>query len=363
MPARQPAPPPARRTAPTPPATPPRRQPQQPGYFDVEEPELQRQRDDLPSTPESTDAQQSSSSSSSEELQSPQEPHRIRFFLDNEEVEPPEVHEAIQQHEDLGLTEEEEESSEDEDESSEAGDFGRQDDDSDEDDPEDQGTRSPSPRCTRNGTRYFSAGPEYRPVTSRLFSHIRAIQDSKNLICATMDWEKVTNDPLYQQFHRVFSLYVDAKTKELLCPDQAIHPFSLSAKMDSDDYPTFREILRMDPEERTKWFESMDEELQALFESGACEFIDRSEVIKLKKEIVRSIWSFRRKRKPSGEITRLKSRLCLRGDEQRATSDYTTNETFAPVIEWVTIRLLFTLGVLEVNTGSMPIFNKAECEQ
>ena len=76
---------------------------------------------------------------------------------------------------------------------------------------------------------------------------------------------------MHKHFDEVFNFYVDPKTKELLDPEAAIHPFGLAAKMESEDYPNFREILRMDPEEREKWFSSMDEEISALFESGACE--------------------------------------------------------------------------------------------
>jgi len=204
-----------------------------------------------------------------------------------------------------------------------------------------------SPRKLRSGKMYYGKiDPCYRPVMSRTFSHIKVIEDIKNLVYVTLDWESVPNDPLYKHFHSMFMSKVDRKTKELLDPD-AIHPFSLAAKMDSEDYPTFKEILRMDPEERSKWFDSMDEELGTLFESGACEFVDRQDVLKKKKEIIKTTWAFRKKRKPSGEVTRYKSRLCVRGDLQKAQGDYSLDETFAPVVEWMTVRLMFTLALVE----------------
>ena len=105
--------------------------------------------------------------------------------------------------------------------------------------------------------------------------------------------------------------------------------------------------MRMSPEERAKWLDSTDEEIQALFKTGACEFADRTDVLKERKEIVKSTWAFRKKRKPSGEVTRYKSRLCVRSNLQKATGTYDRNKTFAPVVEWVTVRLLFTLGLVE----------------
>eukprot|EP00977_Amphora_coffeiformis_P018129 scaffold6199_cov167-Amphora_coffeaeformis.AAC.4 len=59
------------------------------------------------------------------------------------------------------------------------------------------------------------------------------------------------------------------------------------------------------------------------------------------------MWAFRRKRKPNGEISRYKARLVVRGNLQRASSNYSSNETFAPVVEWSTVRMLFTLGVIQ----------------
>ena len=199
-------------------------------------------------------------------------------------------------------------------------------------------------KTTRSG-RSYKADPQYRPVNSRMFSHVRVIQDAKNVIFATLDWENVTANTMYQRFDRLFSMHMDPKTKELLNPDM-IHPFTLSSKLESEDYPSFKEILRMPPEERSKWFDSMDEELQALFDSGACELMEREDVKKLGKPIVKSTWAFRKKRRASGEVFRYKSRYCVRGDTM-PTDQYGLNDKFAPVVEWTTIRLLFTLGLVE----------------
>ena len=51
----------------------------------------------------------------------------------------------------------------------------------------------------------------------------------------------------------------------------------------------------MSPEERQRWFLSMDEELQALFNGGTFEFIDHSEVEKMGEEIVKMTWAFLKK--------------------------------------------------------------------
>ena len=88
----------------------------------------------------------------------------------------------------------------------------------------------------------------------------------------------------------------------------------------------------------------MDEEVKALFDSGACEFIDRQVAMDMRKDIIKSTWAFCKKRKPSGEVSQHKSRLCAHGD---LTKDaHTANEVFAPVADWIAIRMLFALGVV-----------------
>ncbi len=185
-----------------------------------------------------------------------------------------------------------------------------------------------------------------RRVQSTDFLGVNAITNPDNLIYATLDWEKVSDDPLFCAFHDMFTRFYDAETCELQDPD-GIHPFCLASKIQSQDYPTYREIMRMEPEERNKWLDSMDEELKALFDGGTFEFVSRKEAVEQGEEIVPTTWAFRKKRTPSGAISRYKSRLCCRGDLQRDKDKFDTNSTFAPVVEWATVRMLFTLSVME----------------
>ena len=75
-------------------------------------------------------------------------------------------------------------------------------------------------------------------------SHVAHIRDPSNLIYATMDWEVVHDDPTFIQFHSMFTRFFDEATCELLDAD-AIHPFALASKMHNEDFPTYKEILRM----------------------------------------------------------------------------------------------------------------------
>jgi Reverse transcriptase (RNA-dependent DNA polymerase) len=88
----------------------------------------------------------------------------------------------------------------------------------------------------------------------------------------------------------------------------------------------------------------MDEEVNALLSKQTLRRVKRELATMTKAEIVGTTWVFKRKRRPDGAIIKLKARLVVRGDQQRHVG-CTVNETYAPVMEWSTIRLLLTLAV------------------
>ena len=77
--------------------------------------------------------------------------------------------------------------------------------------------------------------------------------------------------------------------------------------------------------------EAMKLELSNLVEMETFNIIDNAPWIK----IISSVWVFKRKCYPDGSIKKLKARLCARGFEQREGIDYF--ETFAPVVQWLTV--------------------------
>jgi hypothetical protein len=60
--------------------------------------------------------------------------------------------------------------------------------------------------------------------------------------------------------------------------------------------------------------------------------------------VLPSTWAFKCKRIPDGDIKKLKSRFVARGDKQIEGVDYF--ETYAPVVNWQTVRLLLILSVI-----------------
>ena len=59
---------------------------------------------------------------------------------------------------------------------------------------------------------------------------------------------------------------------------------------------------------------------------------------------IMSTWAFKRKRLPSGELLKHKARLCAHGGQQQWGINYW--ETYAPVANWASVRLLLALSHL-----------------
>ncbi len=60
-------------------------------------------------------------------------------------------------------------------------------------------------------------------------------------------------------------------------------------------------------------------------------------------DIIQAVWSFKRKRTPSGELIKHKSRLCAHGGQQTSNTFW---ESFSPVVQWSTLRTILTLSLI-----------------
>jgi Reverse transcriptase (RNA-dependent DNA polymerase) len=93
---------------------------------------------------------------------------------------------------------------------------------------------------------------------------------------------------------------------------------------------------------------------------GVWDVVDREDWM----SVIPRTWAFRIKRLPSGEIKKLKARLCIRGDKEIKNVHYW--ETYAPVVSWTTVRLLLILAAeLELATRQVdytPAFVHADVD-
>ena len=133
-----------------------------------------------------------------------------------------------------------------------------------------------------------------------------------------------------------------------------IHPYAFSAKVQthSSDTPTYKDILRLPEEEKKLWDASMVKELKSLRDLGYFKMIARPRGA----NILASTWAFRKKRYPDGLLKKFKARFCVRGDQQVDGVD--VFETFAPVVAWITVRILLILSmILNLETQQVDYTN------
>jgi Reverse transcriptase (RNA-dependent DNA polymerase) len=84
--------------------------------------------------------------------------------------------------------------------------------------------------------------------------------------------------------------------------------------------------------------ESARQELRDLLAAKTWTIVDKSKALT---KILPGIWVFRRKRSPgTGEVKRYKGRYTVRGDLQEGKFD-----TFAPVVQWSTVRMLMAIAL------------------
>lgn len=133
--------------------------------------------------------------------------------------------------------------------------------------------------------------------------------------------------------------YSKPDTKLLLT--KWVHPLFLKAKLEASkkDNPNWRQAMN-GPFADDFWKAAV-KEFTTLENMKAWEVVDRPPLAK----VLDIIWVFKIKRFPDGLIKAFKGRLCTRGDQQIEGVDFF--ETYAPVVQWTTIRLM---PVLKVHT-------------
>lgn len=191
-------------------------------------------------------------------------------------------------------------------------------------------------------------GPDWINIASRTFVGLQQKLCPSVQGLMAINWTTEPTDVMARTFWSMSRNATDPYTGEVYYE----HPLALSARAADADSPTLNDILhKMDDDERDLWLDAMDKEVMELVHKQTFHVVPRSDAGI--REIVPSTWVFKRKRKPDGEISKLKARFCVRGDRQRETGQ-TMAETFAPVVDWGTLRTLFALTI-QFNLHSQQI--------
>jgi hypothetical protein len=69
------------------------------------------------------------------------------------------------------------------------------------------------------------------------------------------------------------------------------------------------------------------------------------------------IWTYTRTRRPDGSLKKYKAQLCVNGSRKIQGIDYT--ESFAPMVQWSTIRMVNTLAAMHNLKGKQIDFTQA----
>jgi hypothetical protein len=105
------------------------------------------------------------------------------------------------------------------------------------------------------------------------------------------------------------------------------------------DSPTFHQA--MNGEYAEQYIEAMQLEVSTLIQQRSWTMVPRTPGFK----VLKGTWVFKLKRLPDGSPSRFKARYCARGDLQQEGVDFF--DTYAPVVQWSTIRLLLTTVLTE----------------
>jgi histone deacetylase 1/2 len=120
---------------------------------------------------------------------------------------------------------------------------------------------------------------------------------------------------------------------------EEMHPLALAARADYEDTLDWDTAMR-GPDKDGYW-EACRKEIHTLEQQkDAWDVVARESWMK----VLPSTWAFRCKRYPDGAVRKLKARFCARGDRQVEGVDFF--DTYAPVVNWTTVRLLLVLSVI-----------------
>ena len=124
---------------------------------------------------------------------------------------------------------------------------------------------------------------------------------------------------------------------------ELLSPMALGAKANDADTPNYHQAMN-GPNAPGFW-EASRKEIETLVKMGVWEVVKREPWM----NVIPTTWAFKIKRFPSGLVRKLKARLCVRGDLEIENVHFW--ETFAPVVNWTTVRLLLLLSAqLELET-------------
>ncbi|MGH7954829.1 MAG: reverse transcriptase domain-containing protein, partial [Gloeomargaritales cyanobacterium] len=160
---------------------------------------------------------------------------------------------------------------------------------------------------------------------------------------------------LAQAFNAMEDILKDPDTNRL----DGVHPMAYASKPTSEDNPRYHEAM-VGPH-KEEFCEAMRKEIDELTKQRTWEVVDRPK----NKTVLPGTWAFKIKRYPDGRVRKYKARFCVRGDRQ--TDGIDAFDTYAPVVQWSTVRLMMTmssvLGLKSVQVDYNNAFAQARLKE
>jgi hypothetical protein len=172
-------------------------------------------------------------------------------------------------------------------------------------------------------------GSEVHRVQSRKYRY----DEITHAFLSAFDWTKTATKCSSVDARR-YLVEIEMEMDPDILATETWNPLALQMKASSEDNPTWNEA--MNGHEADGYWIAMKKEITSLTKMKAWEIVDRPP----DKLVIGSTWAFRCKRYPSGEVRKLKARICCRGDQEPDSSVF---DTYAPVVSWTTVRLLYIM--------------------
>lgn len=203
----------------------------------------------------------------------------------------------------------------------------------------------------RRGSGSLSSDNEHLSTTAEIGGNVIAIRDAGDNSERTVEESEETNNPPLKQKYVRRDAIKDPSDKlkpsdihpghildKTLRPRDPPYHAKLASIESEADPQSFKEAMKRG--DKSLWLKAMKEEIESLNKNQVWDLVNRPSG-----NIVTNKWVFKIKRNPQGQIERYKARLVARGFTQKFGIDYL--ETYAPVANMVSIRMLFSYAAMK----------------
>jgi hypothetical protein len=189
--------------------------------------------------------------------------------------------------------------------------------------------------------------------------------------------EEMELSDLHDEEFKIFALEYNTSNTE---PNKELDHYMNTLQRHNEDFnpcindmflnnldPTFYAMQMQNPDvlthaqmkqqvDSSKFIEAQRPEIEDLMDIHTFEFTPKIN-LPPKTRYLDLIWTYRRKCRPYGSLEKYKARLCVNDSRQIEGIDYT--ESFAPVVQWSTKRMVSTLAAMHNLKGKHIDFTQA----